>query len=147
MSIARPQFLRIGQLAKQAGVNVQTIRFYERDGLLAPPPRTTSGYRAYTVADLERVRVIRICQRIGFTLKDVKELLEPHDVLTSRDGASSAKSAARDKVLDAARQRLAQLDEKLAALTQIRTEMAALVATLEKQEIKVCPASRTRATI
>lgn len=144
MAIARPQLLRIGQLAKKAGVNVQTIRFYEREGLLAAPSRTASGYRAYTVSDLERVRVIRVCQRVGFTLKDVRVVLEPHEVLASRAGAPSARSAARDKMLSFARQRLAQIEEKLAALTQMRTDMAALVATLAEDTIMVCPASRAK---
>ena len=112
MAIARPQRLRIGQLAKKAGVNVQTIRFYEREGLLAPPSRTASGYRAYAVSDLERVRVIRICQKVGFTLKDVKVVLEPHELLASHGGAPSARSAAREKMLTFARQRLAQIDRK-----------------------------------
>ena len=142
MAIARPLFLRIGQLAKSAGVNVQTIRFYEREGLLAPPLRTASGYRAYAASDLERVRVIRICQKVGFTLKDVKVVLEPHEVLASRRGEPSVRSAAREKMLIFARQRLAQIDEKLAALTQMRAEMAALVATLGEHAIMVCPAAR-----
>ena len=141
MAIARPQLLRIGQLAKSAGVNVQTIRFYEREGLLAPPSRTASGYRAYTVSDLERVRVIRICQKVGFTLKDVKVVLEPHEVLASRRGEPGTRSAAREKMLTFARQRLAQIDEKLAALSQMRAEMAALVATLGEDAIMICPAA------
>jgi DNA-binding transcriptional MerR regulator len=147
MSIVRPQLLRIGQLARKAGVNVQTIRFYEREGLLAPPSRTPSGYRAYAASDLERVRVIRTCQRIGFTLKDVKVVLEPHRVLASRAAASGAKSAARDKMLASARQRLALLDEALAALTRMRADMASLVATLADGDIMVCPASRAQARL
>lgn len=127
-------------------MSIQTIRFYEREGLLAPPARTASGYRAYTAADLERVRVIRVCQSIGFTLKDVKVVLEPHTVLACPRGDVSAKSAAREKMLGSARQRLAQIDDKLAALTQMRADMAALVATLS-DEIIVCPASRAKATI
>lgn len=147
ISVACPQALRIGQLAKSAGVSVQTIRFYEREGLLAPPSRTASGYRAYTGADLERVRVIRVCQEIGFTLKDVRLVLEPHGVLASRCAAASEKSAARDKMLTFARQRLAQIEEKLADLTQMRADMAALVATLAQDEFIVCPASRTKTTV
>lgn len=146
MSAARTQVLRIGQLARQAGVTIQTIRFYEREGLLAPPARTASGYRAYAAADLERVRVIRVCQSIGFTLKDVKKVLEPHSVLACPRGAASAKSAAREKMLSSARQRLAQIDDKLATLTQMRADMAALVATLAG-EIVICPASRARSRI
>lgn len=147
MSVARKQVLRIGQLAKQAGVNVQTIRFYEREGLLAPPVRTASGYRAYTASDLERVRVIRVCQSIGFTLKDMQAVLDPHEVLACPGGAPGARSAAREKMLGSARQRLALLDEKLAALTQMRADMAALVITLAQDEVIICPASRRKSTI
>jgi MerR family transcriptional regulator, copper efflux regulator len=144
MSCAHAQHMRIGQLAKRAGVTVQTIRFYEREGLLAPPSRTASGYRAYTINDLERVRVIRVCQKVGFTLKDVKVVLEPHAVLASGRGASDARSAAREKMLTFARHRLAEIEEKLATLTQMRTDMAALVATLAAEDSMVCPASRTK---
>jgi DNA-binding transcriptional MerR regulator len=141
MSNVRTQFMRIGQLAKKAGVGVQTIRFYERVGLLPPPSRTASGYRAYTPSELERVRVIRTCQKIGFTLKDVKLVLEPHRVLASHRGASNSKSAARDKMLASARQRLLLIDEKLAALTRMRADMAALVTMLADGVPMVCPAS------
>lgn len=146
MPVARTLVLRIGQLARRAGVNIQTIRFYEREGLLAPPARTASGYRAYSAADLERVRVIRVCQSIGFTLKDVKVVLEPHDILACPRGAPGAKTAAREKMLGSARQRLAQIDDKLATLTQMRADMAALVATLAEDEMIVCPASRAKST-
>ncbi len=144
MSIAQPQLLRIGQLARKAGVNVQTLRFYEREGLLAPPSRTASGYRSYTTSALERVRVIRVCQKIGFTLKDIKVVLEPHAVLAARCGAADAKSAAREKMLTFARQRLTQIEEKVAALTQMRADMAALVTTLAGDGALVCPASRPK---
>jgi MerR family copper efflux transcriptional regulator len=146
MSTAPPKLLRIGQLAKRAGVSVQTIRFYEREGLLSPPSRTTSGYRAYAASDLERLRVIRTCQKIGFTLKEVKAVLEPHHVLASRGGAREAKSAAREKMLASARERLSQIDQTLVSLAQMRADMAALVATLAGDEVMICPASRAHPT-
>lgn len=67
--------MTIGQLAKQAGVNVQTVRFYERQGLIAPPQRTASGYRQYTSDTLRRLHFIRHAQDIGFTLREIDELL------------------------------------------------------------------------
>ncbi len=54
--------MRIGELANEAGVNIQTLRFYEREGLLAKPARTGAGYRTYTVRDLDRVKFIRSCR-------------------------------------------------------------------------------------
>jgi MerR family copper efflux transcriptional regulator len=59
--------MRIGELAAKAEVNIQTLHFYEREGLLLPPVRTTSGYRSYAERDLERFRFIRLCQGLGFT--------------------------------------------------------------------------------
>jgi MerR family copper efflux transcriptional regulator len=69
--------LTIGQLAKQAGVGVgvETIRFYEREGLLAEPERRPSGYRQYTVEVVRRVRFIRHGKELGFALKEIQDLL------------------------------------------------------------------------
>jgi len=136
--------MRIGELAKRAGVNVQTLRFYEREGLLAKPPRTRSGYRAYEARDLESVRLIRSCQEIGFTLREVREVLGLHRVLALPGRAASLKPAAQAKLLTTADRRLALIDEKLRTLTQMRAEMAALVATLRGHERPVCPVSGVR---
>lgn len=70
--------MRISELARRASVNIQTVRFYERRGLLREPARTASGYRSYEQADLESVVFIRWCQRLGFTLNEVRQLLELH---------------------------------------------------------------------
>jgi MerR family mercuric resistance operon transcriptional regulator len=67
--------LTIGQLAGSATVNIQTVRYYERRGLLAVPPRTKSGYRQYDLATVRRLRFIRKAQELGFSLEDIKELL------------------------------------------------------------------------
>lgn len=65
----------IGQLAKAAGVGVETVRFYEREGLLVEPPRRRSGYRQYPREAIARVRFIRRAKDLGFTLKEIAELL------------------------------------------------------------------------
>lgn len=67
--------LKSGELAKQAEVNVETLRYYEREGLLPEPERTESGYRLYHQRDVKRVRFIKKAQELGFTLKEIKELL------------------------------------------------------------------------
>ena len=72
--------LKIGQLARAAGVNVETIRYYERRGLLPEPPRTRSGYREYPESDVARLGFIRRAQELGFTLKEVKELIREGNV-------------------------------------------------------------------
>ena len=67
--------LTIGQVAGQAGVGVETVRFYERQGLLEVPPRRQSGYREYGEDAVARLRFIRRAKQLGFTLKEIKELL------------------------------------------------------------------------
>jgi len=67
--------LRTGELAKQAGVNVESLRFYEREGLLPEPPRRASGYRRYPPEAVARVRFIKRAQELGFSLKEIRELL------------------------------------------------------------------------
>lgn len=68
--------LRTGEVARAAGVNVQTLRYYERRGLLAEPVRTYGGHRAYPPEAVTTLRVIKAAQRLGFTLNEVAELLE-----------------------------------------------------------------------
>ena len=71
--------LTIGQLASEAGVTVETVRFYQRRGLLAEPDRPPGGIRRYSSADTERIRFIKAAQRLGFSLDDVEELLRLED--------------------------------------------------------------------
>ena len=74
--------LTIGRLAKQAGLGIETIRFYERQGLISPPPRTDSNYRIYPEEEVGRLKFIKRAKDLGFTLKEIKELLfmqnDPH---------------------------------------------------------------------
>jgi len=67
--------LRIGELASKGKVNLETIRYYEREGLLRPPQRTSSGHRAYAPPDVLRLRFIKRSQALGFRLTEIKELL------------------------------------------------------------------------
>lgn len=67
--------LRVGALAVQGNVNLETIRYYEREGLMRPPRRTSSGRREYSAADVLRLRFIKRSQALGFTLTEIKELL------------------------------------------------------------------------
>jgi DNA-binding transcriptional MerR regulator len=67
--------MKIGEVAELGGVNLQTIRYYEREGLLPKPPRLFSGYRAYPKVTVRRVRFIKRSQELGFTLAEVRELL------------------------------------------------------------------------
>ena len=67
--------LTIGQLAKEAQVNVETVRYYERRGLMPEPPRRESGYRQYPLDSVARIRFIKRAQELGFSLKEISELL------------------------------------------------------------------------
>lgn len=71
----KTRHISTSELAKQSGVNLQTIRYYERSGLLPKPPRSGSGYRQFSPDSVRRVRFIRRAQELGFSLKEIKELL------------------------------------------------------------------------
>jgi DNA-binding transcriptional MerR regulator len=112
--------MKIGELAKKAGVNIQTIRFYEREQILREPQRTASGYRAYSDADLQRVVFIKVCQNIGFTLNEIRQLSGLHDSLSKTD-AGDAKPL--HEICQMAQQRLRLIDEKIEALQTMRRNL------------------------
>jgi MerR family copper efflux transcriptional regulator len=134
--------MRIGEFAARAEVNIQTLRFYEREGLLRPPLRTASGYRSYADGDLERVRFIRLCQGLGFTLREIHELLQLHRELAEFNGKTVMKATAVREVVAMANERLAVIDEKLTTLTAMRAELTSLVEALTDGGPAVCPVSR-----
>jgi DNA-binding transcriptional MerR regulator len=106
----------IGSLAKRAGVGIDTVRYYERAGLLAPRARLASGYRRYGDLELARLRFIRRAQSLGFTLKEIRELL----ALSARRDVALVKRSAQAK--------LADVEKRIAALLKVRSGLAALVA-------------------
>lgn len=106
----------IGNLAKRAGVGIDTVRYYERAGLLAPNRRLASGYRRYTELELARLRFIRRAQALGFTLGEVRELL----ALSARRDVARVKRSAEAK--------LADVDKKIEELQRVRKGLATLVA-------------------
>jgi MerR family transcriptional regulator, copper efflux regulator len=134
--------MRIGELAARAEVNIQTLRFYECEGLLRPPVRTASGYRSYADSDLERVRFIRLCQGLGFTLREIHELLQLHRELSEFNGRTVMKATAVREIVAMANERLAVIDEKLTTLDAMRTELTSLVEALTHGGPAVCPVSR-----
>lgn len=93
---ARPAPMRIGALARLGGVNIQTVRYYERRGLLDDPRGRAAGYREYTENTLERLRFIRRAQELGFTLAQIGELLELR--LDPGTRAADVKARAEDKI-------------------------------------------------
>lgn len=111
--------LRTGELAAAAGVNIQTLRYYERKGLLAVPDRTPGGHRLYPEQTVTVLRVIKAAQRLGFTLDEIAGLLDT--LGRRRRSVTGLQSRAASK--------LAEIDARLAELTAVRdTLRAALVA-------------------
>jgi MerR family transcriptional regulator, copper efflux regulator len=133
--------MRIGELAARANVNIQTLRFYEREGLLCPPARTEAGYRRYADSDLERVRFIRLCQGLGFTLREIEQLLALHRNLSEFNGQSVMQPFAVQEIVLLANDRLAAIDQKLRTLSSMRAELTSLVQALISGSPAVCPVS------
>lgn len=106
----------IGQLAKRAGVPIDTVRYYERNDLLSPAGRLPSGYRRYGGPELKRLRFIRRAKALGFTLADIRELL----ALSAERNVAKVKRAAAHK--------LADVEARIAELERIRSGLHALVA-------------------
>jgi MerR family copper efflux transcriptional regulator len=90
--------LKIGELAEQGQVNLQTIRYYEREGLLPKPPRLASGYRVFSSDAVRRVRFIKRAQELGFSLREIKELLAIR--LDPERDCSAVRKLAKAKVTD-----------------------------------------------
>lgn len=123
-----PENLTIGAFAKAAGVNVETIRFYQRKGLLSEPARPYGGIRRYGAAAVARVKFVKAAQRMGFSLDEVSQLLTLEDGTHCREAAELASL------------RLADVRARLADLTRMEAALATLVRECAKQRGKVsCP--------
>jgi DNA-binding transcriptional MerR regulator len=118
--------LRVAELAEAVGVSADTIRYYERAGLLSAPPRTATGYRVYDQAAVDRLRFIQGAQRLGLKLRDIADLLAVRDT-----GVCPCESA--EQLL---RRRLAELDAEMARLAALREQMVAMVQALPAAD---CP--------
>lgn len=104
------EFFSIGQVARRAGVGVETVRFYEREGLLEEPARRASGYRQYAEDVVTRIRFIKRAQQLGFSLKEIQGLLT-----LRMDGQTEC-----SHVKEHAAAKLAQVEQKIADLQRIR---------------------------
>jgi len=108
--------LKIGQLARRAAVSLQTIRYYEREGLLPEPPRLSSGYRLYPDSMVRRVRFIKRAQEIGFSLAEIRELLSLQ--ADGRRERTAVRSLTQAKIND--------IDGKIRTLKAMRTALSRL---------------------
>jgi MerR family copper efflux transcriptional regulator len=104
----------IGALAKRAGVGIDTVRYYEREGLLEPRERLASGYRRYAELEVRRLRFIRKAQVLGFSLAEIRELL----TLSAHRDVARVKKKAEAKLVDV-RRRISELERVRAALTDL----------------------------
>ncbi|SRR5579884_861325 len=124
------QGLKVGEVAKRAGVNLQTVRYYERERLLARPPRTAANYRMYGLDAVQRIRFIKRAQELGFGLRDVRELL-------SLEAAPRARC--RD-VRNRAAAKLQEIEKKIATLQGMRRALTKLVGECSgRGPVTLCP--------
>ncbi len=122
--------MTIGALARAAGVNVQTIRFYERKGLIPPPPRTGSGYRQYTEDTLRRIHFIKHAQEIGFSLREIDELLSLR--IDESKACTDVQRHAREKIVE--------VDRRIHKLEQMKQVLARLVVLCDSgKSVSGCP--------
>jgi DNA-binding transcriptional MerR regulator len=119
--------MKIGEIARNAGVNPQTIRFYERRGLLNRPRRMASGYRDFPFETVQRVLGIKRAQRLGFTLSEIQEMMR-----LEQPGlhVEQVRMVAGNKIRD--------IDEKIKALKSIRKSLRQLLRVSHRRETK-CP--------
>ncbi len=110
--------MTIGELARRTGVNLETVRFYERIGLLPKPKRRPSGYRVYSEADIRRLEFVKAAKAVGFSLREIAELME-----LRVDPQNTC-----DQVRARAEEKIRQIDEKIQELTRIRHALEVLAA-------------------
>ena len=117
----------IGGLARSVGVGVETVRYYQRRGLLPEPPRPRGEVRRYGEADVKRLKFIRSAQAAGFTLNEIKELLD----LDASDDRARARELAQSRV--------AAIDAKIAELREARDALAGLATACANKRSGPCP--------
>ncbi len=122
MTKAEHEHLRAGQAAAELGVGVQTLHYYEREGLIPPPPRSEKGYRLFPPELMERLRFIRQAQALGLSLAEIRETLRLAAIGESPCGRVQAALA----------ERLAEVDRRLEQLAAFRNHLAGLVESAPK---------------
>ena len=116
LSLVAVSSFTIGQLAHAAGVHIETVRYYERRGILPEPPRSPAGYRQFAAGDLWRLQFVARAKDLGFTLTEIAGLLEGHD-----------SSDASDSVLLMAQAKVEALDDKRRELDETQARLAQLI--------------------
>lgn len=114
--------LKIGEVSKRSGIGIETLRFYEKSGILSRPVRSASGYRMYDGEVLERLAFIKRTQVLGFSLEEIRQ------IISEKSSAHSPCAAMREVV----RRRLAELDERMAEMRRYRKELSEALADWEQ---------------
>jgi DNA-binding transcriptional MerR regulator len=92
--------LQIGEVADRVGLSLRTVRYYEEQGLLTPQTRTSGGFRLYSEEQVDRLALIKQMKPIGFTVQEMRELLDARDTARDRSASSGARAAARRQLAD-----------------------------------------------
>ena len=122
--------LKTGEVAKKGGVNLETIRYYERRGLLPKPPRTPAGYRTFDPEAVRRIRFIKHAQELGFSRKEIKELLALR--VDARTSCGDVRKRAEAKIAD--------IEQKLRALRAMKRALVRLTAAcVGRGPVSACP--------
>ena len=122
--------LTIGKVASRAGIGIETIRFYEREGLIAEPPRRESGYRQYPEDAVSRLRFIRHAKELGFSLKEIKELFA-----LRVDPETTCK-----EIRERAQAKIGDIEDRIRALQRMKLALTALVASCRgRGPVSECP--------
>jgi DNA-binding transcriptional MerR regulator len=124
--------MKIGEVAEQAGVSIDTVRFYERRGVLPTPERTASGYRTYTVATVSRIQLARRLQQLGCKLDEIIDALHAND-------QANVSCASERWRLEAV---LARIEAKIAELRDLRRDVRSVMAACDKGACVFDPANR-----
>ncbi len=118
MEMVTSEALTTGEVAERAAVNQQTVRYYERRGLIPEPPRTAAGYRQFTGEHVARIRFIKRGQELGFTLEEINELL------TLRADPQADRAAVKRQTVD----KMAEIEAKIRDLERMKNTLAELAA-------------------
>lgn len=125
--------LTAGKVARAAGVGVETLRFYEREGILDPTSRTPSGYRVYDQAAIDRLQFIQRAQKLGFTLREIRELI----------ALDSDPEAECGDLRERATRKLDMVEQKISELQLIKHGLSALLTSCDAgQPLRDCPMMR-----
>ena len=122
--------MTIGKVAQLSGIGIETVRFYEREGLIPKPPRRESGYRQYPEETIDRIRFIRRAKELGFSLKEIMELLSLH--IDPKATCGDIRKRAEEKIAD--------IDGRIQSLRKMKNALSKLTTSCKgKGPVSECP--------